>query len=390
MWRKKDVESKRDLMRERMQKLAEEWQSIQSTSHSKDHAATSPEPVTFGAVETPAVGSIRGGKTAEPPLHMIAHSSPIRQQSTEAGEVEAMLESRSSVSLRGLSPSDQGMDLDQPDYQPDPAASSIMFPPVTPPRTIHSGSQPSLSTPQSIQPAENAYSYSLEQTPLAGSDLAPFHLSTRATLEYPQSASSRTPRSNGRAITQDSDEESPSPPRSSVGDQSRAQRLPAGQDQPARSPEMQTLSMPLELRSDGSLAPDQLAPNDKSDTRDKQLPDDINAAEAASDASSDIVVVESNDHMASSKPTAVKSNLPPRFSAATRSRAGSSRREASLPKSQHLKGVPQDADGLIALSPPDPVSEVEATVIRAHDATRVSPRTMRTYPPGTGPATRIR
>jgi hypothetical protein len=382
-------------MRERIRKLAEEWQSVQATSHPKDHAATSPEPVALHPAEAPPVAKNQGINSAESVPHMIA-PSPARQQSTEAGEVEAMLstssgealasihrpQSHNSVSPRELSPSDHGMDLDLPDYQPDPTASLIMFPPETPPR---SAPQPTFSSSPIPQPTENAYSYSVRQTSPTGSNYAPSHSLTQTKLEYPQSAlRTHTLRPNSRTIIQDDVEESPSPPRSSVGDQLRAHRLPARQVESNSSPEIQTSDMPSELsRRDASSTPKQLASKRKQKTQITRLSDDIEEIETGSDSSADdsIVIVDDRD----SQPTLSSAPVARRISGSTRSRVGLSRGEPSPVKPQHLRGISH-------VSPLDPVSEVRGNVLRAEDipGSPATSRTVAKMDKKMGPAARIR
>ena len=402
MWRKKDVESKRDLMRDRIQKLAEEWEMIQSTSKSKDHAATSPDPVAIGPAETPT--GIQVDNPTEPALHAVAPSSPARQQSSEAGEVEAMLGSASDGEALGTirrpplhdhnyatrRPSDHGMDLDLPEYQPDLTASSIMFPLDTPPRTIL------LLSPPFVQPVENVYSYNVGQTPPTGSNHEPSHV-TQAELEYPQSVPpTRTPRPNSRTIAQNDNEESPSPPHSLVGDQLRAHRPPVRHVGSMSSLEMQTLDMPPEPRVDGSLAPNRLAKG-KEKTRNGWLSDDIEDEEGSDSSSDFVMIVDSEDRVATprSKPgTAVTRSLG-RIPDAPRSLDGPSLHEFFLPKSRNLRGVSHDIHGPTNLLSFDPISEVHADVIRAEDVSPVSSGTSHVVTKvdkktKTSPAARIR
>lgn len=382
-------------MRERIQKLAEEWQSVQATS---DRPATSPEPVALRPAETLAVPKNQGAHDAESVSHATAPSSPARQQSTEAGEVEAMLQSapgvealgsihclqsHNSVSPREVSPSDHAMDLDQPDYQPDPTASSIMFPRETPRRTVHSTPLRTFSSPLFAQLTENAYSYSTRPASPTGSNRAPSY-PLPAKLEYPQSTPlTRAPLPNSRTIIQDDVEESPSPPRSSVRDQLRAHRLPHQQAESNSSPEIQTSDMPPDLSPRAFPTPKQLASTRKQQTQIAR--DHIQEIETRSDNSFDgVVIVDGGDHLAASQDTpssAIKHGG--RFSGSTRSRAGPSRGEPSPIKPQHLKGVSP---------PPDPVSVLRANVIRAEDAIPGSSATSRTVAKTdkTGPAARIR
>lgn len=408
LWRKKEVETKRDEMRKRIDQLALEWRGQQPATSDKALAGTSPAPVVMSAQGTEGVAVAEPTNQAGEPSVPSAGtpSSPSRAQSTEAGEVESML--RPSEAPRETTPRKSplpraspqrfpSMEVDVTFYEPEPTADSIMNPrDLSPPHTFHAiGAFSSPSSPLS-NPSEHNWSYdnlpSLDETPKATGST-----SRLKELQYPLQIDptlARTPRHNGRNIPQSDSEEddsnvdklSRSPPiHRNMSHQMKKSRQISDATEDG-SPEMVTETMPP--RSRGVLprpssptpravrslpAPPKMLVPETPKGKEKADPATTTTASASDSDDSSIMILSPPKKSVSS--SSIPRPPPGRTTSASSSSKGSSQ-TGSPSKKRDPRGKSHSSSqhpDVFEYFPIDGVSEVRGGVFRAGDNTSSLP-----------------